>query len=83
MKAMPQLIQYALGAVGIGIDMEMSMKVLATVRLLEDKGDQADLYDLSLIAAIKVEDTLNDKTIEIDLSKLEANDIIKLKNGDT
>jgi hypothetical protein len=83
MKATPQLIQYALGAVGIGIDMEMSMKVLATVRLLEDKGDQADLSDLAKIAAIQVEDTVKGKMSKIDLSRLEANDRIKLKNGDT
>ncbi len=43
MKATPELIKQALGIIEIGVSLEVCTKVLAIVRLLDEKGDKADL----------------------------------------
>lgn len=64
MKATPELIRQALGTIEISVSLEVCTKVLAIVRLLDEKGDKADLHDLSKIAAIQIDN-------EIDSSKAE------------
>lgn len=51
MKATPELLQQALRVLEIGLSPEIASKILATVRLLDEKGDSADLKDFALIEA--------------------------------
>jgi len=85
MKATPKLIQLALGAIGIGAELEMCIKIHEVVKLLNEKGDLADLSDLAKIAAIQVESEKPQSeplpSDEVDLSLLEVNDMVKFRDG--
>jgi len=86
MKATPKLIQLALGAIGIGAELEMCIKIHEVVKLLNEKGDLADLKDLAKIAAIQVEsdkpqsEPLPLPSDDIDLSLLELGDIVVFRD---
>jgi len=90
MKATPKLIQLALGAIGIGAEMEMCTKIHEVVKLLNEKGDLADLSDLAKIAAIQVEsekpqsEPLPSESIDmksIDMSSLVEGSILLLSDN--
>jgi len=51
MKATPELLQRALRNLEMGLSPEISAKILATVRLLDEKGAEANLIDFALIEA--------------------------------
>ena len=96
MKATPELLQRALRNLEIGLSPEISAKILATVRLLDGKGAEANLEDFALIEAcytekiepqsepLPSETLINAARLEpikgIDLSTLEAGDNIKTRN---
>jgi len=85
MKVTPKLIQLALGAIGIGAELEMCIKIHEVVKLLNEKGDQADLSDLAKIAAIQVESEKPQSeplpSDDVDLSLSEVNDTVVFRDG--
>jgi len=83
MKATPELLQKALRNLEIGLSPEISAKILATVRLLDEKGAEANLMDFALIEACYSEKPQDEllPSDSVDLSLLEVNDLVTLQNG--
>jgi hypothetical protein len=93
MKATPELLQKALRNLEIGLSPEISAKILATVRLLDEKGAEANLMDFALIEAcysertetesLSKKDRLRASAIDgIDLSQVYVGDTIELRNNE-
>lgn len=85
MKATPELLQQALRVLEIGLNPEISAKILATVRLLDEKGDSADLKDFALIEACYSEEIEPESELlpsdKADLSLLEEGDTVVFRDG--
>ncbi len=80
MKATPELLQRALRNLEIGLSLEISAKILATVRLLDEKGGEASLIDFALIEACYTE-KIEPKSIN--LSEIEISDLVEFANGES
>jgi len=85
MKATPELLELALRGIGIGTNLETCYKILATVRLLEVKGDAMDLKDIATIEACYTEKIEPQgeplPSNKVDLSLLEEGDIVAFRDG--
>lgn len=85
MKSTPELLQKALRNLEIGLSPEISAKILATVRLLDEKGAEANLIDFALIEACYSEKPQSEPlpSDKLNLYHVRPNDVFKFRNGDT